>query len=252
MATLKWIGWLMLMSVACQSTPASTPIAAPFPTPGPVGEAARVYPLLRGWYEGQIVQYYDLGTNTPLDPGDPTRVRSEPVWMFITDFNEEGMPVGLEGQDNLFEVTAGNTNYSDLWQVFTVTPPPDFVPNNITSYDALVASGLPIEQQRIWANCPIVPPGSSLADKSKELKKAWVKNELVVYFDFGVTSARPGTLYVFITGFNAQGEPLLIPDQHFVFSATRGGLGYSDFLARGLGHGGRKLQSRFHPRRRRY
>jgi hypothetical protein len=217
-----------MTAVACQS--ATAPAAAPFPTPGgPVGDAARVYPLLRGWHDGQIVQYYDLGTNTPLDPDDPTRVRAEPVWMFVSGFDAEGKPVQLEGQDNLFDVTVGDANYSDLWQLFTVTPTPGYAPNSITSYDALVVSGLPIEQQRMLVNCPIVPPGSSLADESKELKKGWVKGQPVVYFDFGATSATPGKLFVFVTGFNEQGEPLLVPDQHFVFSVTRGGLGYSDF-----------------------
>lgn len=229
MAKQKWLYGLMLWLAACQSAPASTPVAAPFLTPGPVGEVARVYPLVRGWHNGQSVQYYDLGTNTPLDPDEPTRVRIEPVWVFASGFDEAGMPVRLDGQDNLFDVTAGDANYSDLWQVFTVTPPPDFVPNSITSFEMLAASGLPIEQQRMLVNCPIVPPGSSLADESQELKKGWVKNAPVVYFDFGVTSATPGKMFVFITGFNEQGEPLLIPHQHFVFSATRGGLGYSDF-----------------------
>lgn len=78
-------------------------------------------------------------------------------------------------------------------------------------------------------NCPIVPPDSSLADESKELKKAWVKDRPVVCFDFGVTNARPGQVYIFITGFTESGEPLIVPGQHFVFDATRGELGYSDF-----------------------
>jgi hypothetical protein len=81
----------------------------------------------------------------------------------------------------------------------------------------------------MFVNCPEVPPGSSLADGTLELKGGWVRGERIVYFDFGPTNPVPGTVYVFITGFDAAGEPLLVDDQAFVFDATTGFDGYSDF-----------------------
>jgi hypothetical protein len=74
-----------------------------------------------------------------------------------------------------------------------------------------------------------VSPGSSLADNAKPLTKGWVKGQPVVYFDFGPTSVKPGKVYAFVTGFDANGKPQLVPGQHFVFDASRTPAGYSDF-----------------------
>ena len=44
-----------------------------------------------------------------------------------------------------------------------------------------------------------------------------------------MTSARPGKVYAFITGFSSDGSPQLVPGQHFVFDSARASGGYSDF-----------------------
>jgi hypothetical protein len=217
-------------AAACASAPsAPAQIDPPFPTPGPLGATARVYAVEQGWFDGQVVQYYNLGTNTPLRPDNPGRVLVTPVWIFVTGVNPDGGPIKLDGQDSLFDAVPGEAGYTDLWQAFFVTPPADYAPNRFTSAEALLASGLQIEKQALLVNCPIVPPGSSLADGAKELTKGWVRGEPVVYFDFGPTSAEPGKVYAFVTGFNAEGSPQLVPGQRFVFSASRASTGYSDF-----------------------
>jgi hypothetical protein len=219
-----------LCLVACASAPTGpAQIDPPLPQPGPVGATARVYAVEQGWYDGGAVEYYNLGTNTRLRPDDPTRVQVSPVWIFAAGVNADGSPVQLEGQDNLFDVAPGEAGYTDLWQAFFVAPTADYVPNAIRSADALRASGLSIEKQAMFVNCPIVPPGSSLGDQALPLKKAWVKGQPVVYFDFGVTSAQPGKVYMFITGFDADGNAQFVPGQRFVFSAARASGGYSDF-----------------------
>jgi len=216
---------MALLVAAC----AVAPVFPPFPTPGAVGEDAIIYPLERGWFEGQIIRYYNLGGNTPLDPADPTRVRTEPVWVFATGVNPDGSPIKIDGQASLFDTRTGDTDYPDLWQAFFVTPPEDYTPNSVTSAAALEAAGLEIAAQPMFVNCPEVPPGSSLADGALELKDGWVRGEPVVYFDFGPTSPIPGNVYVFITGFDSSGQPQLVAGQSFVFDAAQGFQGYSDF-----------------------
>jgi hypothetical protein len=218
--------WLIgVLAAACTVAPAFPPL----PTPGAVGVTALVYPLERGWFEGQSLRYYNLGGNTPLDPDDPSRVRTEPVWVFATGVNPDGSPVILDGQDSLFDTRTGDADYSDLWQAFFVTPPDGYPPNSLTSAAALEAAGLAVAEQPMFVNCPEVPPGSSLADEALELKQGWVRGESVVYFDFGPTSPVPGNVYVFITGFDAAGQPQLVARQAFVFDARQGFEGYSDF-----------------------
>ena len=227
----KWLWFgVLCLAAACASAPAGpAQIDPPFPTPGPVGTAARVYAVESGWFDGQPVQYYNLGANTYLRPDDPTRVGVDPVWVFATGVNPDGSPVKLEGQDNLFNSSPGDPVYSDLWQVYFVTPAEGYVPNSITASGDLATSGMKIEKQAMLVNCPIVPPDSSLADNAPPLLKGWVNGQPVAYFDFGVTSSRPGRVYALVTAFDTDGSPQLVPGQHFVFDSSRTSGGYSDF-----------------------
>jgi hypothetical protein len=225
-------GWtlsiLAILLAACSVSPV-TPTANPFPPPGPAAATPHVYTLQQGWFEGQAVKYFNFGTNTPLDPNDPSRVLVEGVWAFVTGQNADGSPIFLEGQQNLFEVKPGDKGYSDLWQPSFITPAEGYAPDSLKSVDEVLKSGMKIEKQPLLLNCPFVPPGSSLADNSLPLKKGWVNGEQATYFDFGPTSATPGKVYAFVTGFNADGSPLLVPGQHFVFDSARSAQGYSDF-----------------------
>lgn len=204
-------------------------IDPPFPPPGPLGTTPHVYPVETGWFDGKAVKYYNFGTNTPLDPQDPSRVAVEGVWVLTTGLNPDGSPIRLEGQHNLFTVIPGDPGYSDLWQPTFVYPPADYQPNSIRSVDELLARGMPMEKQPLLVNCPFVPIGSELADKALPIVKGWVRGQLVEYFDFGPTSAKPGKLYAFVTGFDANGNPQLVPGQHVVFDTSRESQNYSDF-----------------------
>jgi hypothetical protein len=228
----RFLGVLLtLVLTACATPTPSGPaqIDPPFPAPGPVGARPRIYAVESGWVNGQKVNYYNLGTNTPLDPIDPSRVLVEGAWVFVTGENPDGSPIKVEGQGTVFDAIPGDATYSDLWQIFFVSPPADYAPGSITSLAQLQASGLPIEKKPMLVNCPIVPPDSRLEDEVLKLAAGVVRGEPVVYFDFGPTSATPGKVYAFVTGFDAQGRPQLVPGQHFVFSAQRGNAGYSDF-----------------------
>lgn len=219
--------WLAACAAPVPSAPAQ--IDPPFPAAGPVGTTAKVYPLESGWHNGQAVRYYNFGQNTPLSADDPTRVLSAPGWLFITGMNADGSPNKFKGQATVFPVKPSDKDYSDLWQISVVIPPADYMADNIKDAEAVQASGFTIEKTPMLVNCPIVPAGSSLADKAIELGRSWVKGQEFAYFDFGPTSAKPGKLYAFVTGLDANGQPQLVPGQHFVFSAKRGEAGYSDF-----------------------
>ena len=222
----------MLIAAAC--APAATPAAPalkspPFPAAGPVGSSPQVFALEQGWVDGQAVSYYNFGLNTPLNPEDPGRVRVEPGWLFITGFNEDGTPKKLVGQFTLFDVAPGDANYSDFWQINFVSPPEGYELNSIRSLAALEEQGLQIDKSPMLVNCPIVPAGSTLEGSDLELQQGWVRDQQFAYYDFGPTSPNPGKVYVFITGFDAQKQPILAAGQHFVFDAGRSAAGYSDF-----------------------
>lgn len=221
---------MLLMLTACTSTAVQpAQIDPPFPTPAPVAANPHIYPIESGWHDGTKVEYYNFGTNTTLNPDDPTRVHVEPVWHFITGYQANGTPIDLPDQHNMFDTTVGETNYTDLWQPHFVTAPADYVADTITSADQLVASGFTIEKQPVFVNCPIVSAGSTLTDSDLPLKVAWVKGQQVSYYDFGPTGARPGKVYVFITGLDSAGQPQLVPGQHFIFDHAKGDSDYSDF-----------------------
>jgi len=219
-----------LFLAACETSPtAPAQIAPPFPAPGAVEKTARTYPVESGWFNGKAIHYYNMGTNTSWRSDDATRLKIEPVWAFVTGAAADGSPIKLAAQDALFDVNPGEATYTDLWQAHFVTPTSDYKPNSVTSSEALNKSGLKVEKQAMFVNCPIVPLDSKLGDESQPVQKGWVKGEPVAYFDFGPTNPKPGKVYAFITGFDSNKRPQLVAGQHFIFDSTRGASGYSDF-----------------------
>lgn len=225
----KLISILVLFLAAC--APANTAqIDPPFPSSGRLASEAHVYPVETGWMDGKPVRYYNMGTNTPLDPANKAKMLIAGVWVFATGANADGSPIRLEGQDNILDSAPGDEIYSDLWQVYFVTPSAGYSPNSVTSLKALKESGMKIEKKPMILNCPFVPTGSSLKNGDLKLQKGWVGDQSYDYFDFGPTDPRPGELYAFVTGFNTNGTPKLVDGQHFIFGSERQGIPYSDFL----------------------
>lgn len=221
---------LTLLLAACETSLAiPAQIAPPFPAPGAIEKTGRTYPVESGWFNGKAIQYYNMGTNTSGRSDDATRLKIEPVWVFATGVAADGSPIKLAGQDALFDVKPGDAAYTDFWQAHFVTPTSDYKPNSVTSLEALNKSGLKIEKQAMLVNCPIVPVDSILSDGAQLIKKGWVKGEPVFYFDFGPTNPKPGKMYAFVTGFEANKQPKLVAGQHFIFDSTRSATGYSDF-----------------------
>lgn len=219
-----------LLVAAC-APPAPAPVGPVQPVIAPPGlpTTAQVYAVETGWHNNQPVRYYNFGVNTTLDALEPTRVLVEPVWVFITGFDANEAPVRLAGQGSLFATSVGAPDYSDLWQVHAVTAPADYPPDTLRSVSALTASGWPVERLPMLVNCPFVPPGSRLADDALPLLPGWVAEQPVAYFDFGVTRAQPGNVYVWVNGLGADGQPDLAANAPVIFDSKRGDPNYSDF-----------------------
>lgn len=222
--------FILLLAACAPAAPVPAQIDPPFPKPGPLASAAHVYPVETGWQDGKPVRYYNMGTNSPLDPAASVKMLIDGVWVFATGVNDDGSPIRLEGQDNILDFAPGDAAYSDLWQVNFITPAVGYVANSITSLKALNESGMKIVKQPLILNCPFVPDGSSLKNGDLKLQHGWVGGKSYSYYDFGPTDPRPDELYAFVTGFNADGTPQLVAGQHFIFSSPRPDKPYSDFL----------------------
>jgi len=87
--------------------------------------------------------------NFDLQPTTPA-----PIWLFF----KNGQSSPIPGQ-NIINVLPGEAGYNDFWQVNKVAVPDNYVPNTITSYQELMASGYPITKTSDLVNCPVVPKG---------------------------------------------------------------------------------------------
>ena len=179
----------------------------------------------RAWYDGESIEYYDLGAHTPLD-GQSVAVAK--IWVFIRGFDADGRPRFIAGQPSIVDDLPGDEGYSDLWDVQFVIVPEDRDAGDIRSLEALEASGLEIVAAERLVNCPIVPLGSTFSN-GQRLNDTWYEGERAVYPTFGVTSATPIPVWTFITGFDGAGRPIPVPGQDPVIDADPDDADYSQF-----------------------
>ena len=179
-----------------------------------------------GWYRDEPVVYYDFGMQSPLMSG--VAVGAAPIWAFITGMDADGNPQFVPHQHNIVDVVPGDEGYSDLWQVNLVTVPEDYVADSITSKADLDAMSYPTVQPGLFANCPIVPAGSTL-ENGEELTQGWYNGESVYYPDFGANPAAGIPIWAFITGMDDDGNPQFVEGQHNVIDAIPSDDGYSAF-----------------------
>jgi hypothetical protein len=124
--------------------------------------------------DGGPVRYYnfDVQPRTPI-----------PIYAF---FHDDGSPV--DGQLNIIDAIPGSGGYSDFWNVVKVTVPNDYVPNSVTSADAIAKAGLRMDTTTMLVNCPVVPKGSTaklrLKGASPDLHRGWYRDQVVYYLDF--------------------------------------------------------------------
>jgi hypothetical protein len=124
---------------------------------------------------GEHTSYY----NFDVQPTEPA-----PIYVFINNLTLSP----INEQHNILDVIPGDTSYNDFWEVQTVMVPPDYIPNSITSYQALVDSGYTINETTMLVNCPVVSEGSTakmrLNGESSDLTWGWYKGKIVYYFNF--------------------------------------------------------------------
>jgi hypothetical protein len=142
-----------------------------------------------GWYQGDRVDYYDIGraTNT-----------TAPLYRLV---DGEGDPV--EGQHLIFAdlrvgVLIGMTpssDYSDFHRIWDVPVPDGYVPDTHRSYADLVDAGLSMTESDLVLNTPMVPANSTLVGTDAEqhpLTQGWWEGVAVHYFRFGSSVDTPG------------------------------------------------------------
>lgn len=181
--------------------------------------------LVTGWYQDQQVRYYDFGMNSATNG---SVVATAPIYVFIHGFDADGNPEFVEGQHNVVNVKPGDPGYSDLWQVMLVTVPDDYEADSIKSAGDVMAMGYEVTPTEMYVNCPIVDEGTTL-EGGESLTQGWYKGEEVFYPDFGVNPANAIPIWVFATGFDADGNPQFVEGQQNVIDAVPGDPGYSAF-----------------------
>ena len=107
-----------------------------------------------------------------------------PVYVFF----RKGSDTPLEEQLNILDQIPGDPGYNDLWQMYKVIVPKDYVANTVTSYQEIQEEGFDIQPTSAIVNCPVVPKGSTaslrLGSSSKEPSPSWYKGKVVYYFYF--------------------------------------------------------------------
>jgi len=182
--------------------------------------------LVSGWYRGEEVEYYDFGMNTPLTDGD--NILTAPIWVLVHELMAGEDPQFVEGQHNVVDVVPGDEGYSDLWQVMLVEVPGDYEPDSIRTAADINAMAYPVTETEMYVNCPIVPAGTEL-EGGEPLVQGWYQDEEVYYPDFGLNPPFAIPIWAFITGMDADGNPLFVEGQHNLIDAVPDDEGYSAF-----------------------
>jgi len=139
-------------------------------------------PLISGWDDDDMVQYWDFGPNPNV---------ALPILVFFQADNPDTM---VSGQNNIIDSIPGQPGYSDFWRVNKVLVPSDYTPNSIKSFEEAVNSGYTIEITGIVVNCPVVNPSTTLEGSDQGLVQGWYRGMDVFYFDFGTRSPAEGSV----------------------------------------------------------
>lgn len=206
--------------------PEATATTAPDGNGSDGGDEPVEFKLVKGWYKGEEVVYYDFGMNTPL--GANLTVATAPIYVFANGTNADGSPAFVEGQHNIVTVVPGDPGYSDLWQVNIVSVDDDYEADSIKSKADIDAAGLTVTPMELYVNCPIVPEGSTF-ENGETLVQGWKDGEAVFYPDFGMNPPVAIPIWVFATGMDSSGNPVFVDGQMNVIDSVPGDAGYSAF-----------------------
>ena len=134
-----------------------------------------------GWYEGDRIEYYDLGraSNT-----------TSPAYRLV-----DASGKAIEGQHLIFSnlrpgILVGapfDSNYSDFHRILDVQVPAGYVPDTIRSLSDISEANLTMVQRDLVWNTPMVPAGSTLSGTDSQLHPlipGWWNGSEVFYFRF--------------------------------------------------------------------
>lgn len=192
------------------------------------GQSAITYSVVPAFYQGQQVFYYVFSNGTPvLDEGQ--RVGVVDQYHLVDSVGQ-----AIEEQYDIVPTGgAFSETYSDLREIVDVTVPDDYVPNSLTSVEALVDAGLldeaNLNRTGIIRNIPLVRAGSQLQGRDHTLISLWEGDKEVHAFDFGVTPAQTAPIYKLITGIDEFGDPIFLGGIDAVVEQMHNDEGYSDF-----------------------
>ena len=142
-----------------------------------------------GWYEGDRVEFYDMGRTVNT---------TAPVYRLVDASGD-----AVEGQRLVFSdlrsgIIVGETpseGYSDFHRVWDVRVPDGYVPDTWRSLVDLVGANLTMTETDLVWNTPMVPAGSTLegADAGLHpLMSGWWDGVEVSYFRFESSRDHPG------------------------------------------------------------
>jgi hypothetical protein len=161
--------------IGSTGTPSTTTVVDNLDRPNPI-------PLIDGWDDDDMVQYWDFGQNPNI---------AIPILVFFQADNPDTM---VDGQNNIIDSIPGQPGYSDFWRVHKILAPSDYTPNSIKSFEDAMDSGYTIEITDIVVNCPVVNPDTTLEGSNQGLVQGWYRDREVFYFDFGIRSPADGSV----------------------------------------------------------
>ena len=114
-------------------------------------------PLLKGWYRGAEVPYFDFGF-TEREPA--------PIYPFVSGFDGDA-PRFIRAQANVVDAVPGSDGGThDLWDVTFVQVPDGYVPDTIRDLPSLLArQDFVIRKAGQVRNCPVVLVGGQRAPR---------------------------------------------------------------------------------------
>jgi hypothetical protein len=204
-----------------QPEPTATTAAAEEPSGG-----GNELTLVTGWYRDAEVKYYDFGSNTPLTEGNSIAVA--PIYAFITGMDADGNPMFVDGQHNIVAVKPGDDGYSDLWNVNLVMVDDSYEADSVTAVSDVMSGGFDVMETDIFVNCPLVDEGTTL-EGGEPLVQGWYNGDQVFYPDFGANPPVAIPIFAFITGMDADGNPMFVDGQNNIIDSVPDDAGYSAF-----------------------
>jgi len=144
-----------------------------------VASAAPKQPVVRGFYRGATVRYFDFGP-IKLQPGN----KLVPIWTFKN---------GSAGQHNVIDTVPGLSTYSPLWQVNEVTWVKGKKPRTLRSAAAIrsaaAAGEVRIIKTKTIVNCPVLGFGQAQVT-------GFSAGHTIHYYDLGPVKVAAGNTVV--------------------------------------------------------